>query len=122
MATQEPNVYAGLAVVLGGLSHARPQFFNKVMGELLFWVGEDKMTYGSDYAIWEPRWQIEALLNWEMPDEAAYADFPRLDMDGKRKILGLNAAKLYGVEVPAELRGNVPADEPASEESAVGVG
>ena len=122
MATQEPNVYAGLAVVLGGLSHARPQFFNKVMGELLFWVGEDKMTYGSDYAIWEPRWQIEALLNWEMPDEVAYADFPRLDMDGKRKILGLNAAKLYGVEVPAELRGNVPAEEPASEESAVGVG
>ena len=52
----------------------------------------------------------------------AYADFPRLDIDGKRKILGLNAAKLYGVEVPAELRGNVPAEEPASEESAVGVG
>ena len=57
-----------------------------------------------------------------MPDETAYADFPRLDMDGKRKILGLNAAKLYGVEVPADLRGDVPADEPATEESAVGVG
>ena len=27
-----------------------------------------------------------------------------------------------GVEVPAELRGDVPAEEPASEESAVGVG
>ena len=24
MATQEPNVYAGLAVVIGGLMHARP--------------------------------------------------------------------------------------------------
>src|SRR5215475_9952799 len=43
MATQEPNVYAGLAVVIGGLMHARPRFFAKVMGELLFWVGEDKM-------------------------------------------------------------------------------
>ena len=43
MATQEPNVYAGLAVVLGGLMYARPRFFAKVMGELLFWVGEDKM-------------------------------------------------------------------------------
>src|SRR6266540_2978271 len=39
MATQEPNVYAGLAVVVGGLMHARPRFFAKVMGELLFWVG-----------------------------------------------------------------------------------
>ena len=50
MATQEPNVYAGLAVVVGGLMHARPKFFAKVMGELLFWVGEDKMLFGSDYA------------------------------------------------------------------------
>src|SRR5215467_4623529 len=31
MATQEPNVYAGLAVVIGGLMHARPRFFAKVM-------------------------------------------------------------------------------------------
>ena len=91
MATQEPNVYAGLSVVVGGLMHARPKFFAKVMGELLFWVGEDKMLFGSDYAIWEPKWQIEGLLNWEMPDDPAYADFPRLDENGKRKILGLNA-------------------------------
>ena len=49
LATQEPNVYAGLSVVIGGLMHARPKFFAKVMGELLFWVGEDKMTFGSDY-------------------------------------------------------------------------
>src|SRR5215216_7122659 len=59
MATQERNVYAGLAVVVGGLMHARPRFFAKVMGELLFWVGEDKMMFGADYAIWEPKWQVE---------------------------------------------------------------
>ncbi len=50
MATQEPNVYAGLAVAIGALMHARPKFFARVMGELLFWVGEDKMLFGSDYA------------------------------------------------------------------------
>jgi len=121
MATQEPNVYAGLSVVIGAHLHARPRFFNKLMGELLFWVGEDKMTFGSDYAIWEPKWQIEAFLGWEMPDEADYADYPRLGLEGKKKILGLNAAKLYGVDVPEELRVPVPAEEPASEESAVGV-
>ena len=118
MATQEPNVYAGLSVVVGGLMHARPQFFNKVMGELLFWVGEDKMTFGSDYAIWEPKWQIEGLLNWEMPDDLAYSDYPRLDANGKRKILGLNAAKLYDVEVPQEFR--IP-EEAADPAAAVGV-
>jgi uncharacterized protein len=118
MATQEPNVYAGLSVVIGGLMHARPQFFNKVMGELLFWVGEDKMTFGSDYAIWEPKWQIEGFLDWEMPDDPAYSDYPRLDTNGKKKILGLNAAKLYGVEVPSELQIPEPVADPAA---AVGV-
>ena len=67
MATQEPNVYAGLSVVIGGLMHARPRFFAKVMGELLFWVGEDKMLFGSDYGIWEPKWQIEGFLDWDYP-------------------------------------------------------
>ena len=103
MATQERNVYAGLAVVIGGLMHARPKFFAKVMGELLFWVGEDKMLFGSDYAIWEPKWQVEGFVDWEMPDDSEYADYPRLGTEGKKKILGLNGAKLYGVEVPEEL-------------------
>src|SRR5258708_37570201 len=102
MATQEPNVYAGLAVVIGGLMHARPRFFAKVMGELLFWVGEDKMLFGSDYGIWEPKWQGEGFVDWDYPPGDEYSDYPRLRTEGEKKILGLNAAKLYGVEGPAE--------------------
>ena len=78
MATQEPNVYAGLSVVIGGLMHARPKFFAKVMGELLFWVGEDKMTFGSDYSIWEPKWQIEGFVDWDYPSDE-FSDYPRVD-------------------------------------------
>ena len=102
MATQEPNVYAGLSVVIGGLMHARPKFFAKVMGELLFWVGEDKMTFGSDYGIWEPKWQVEGFIDWQMPDDEAFSDYPRLTTTAKKKIMGLNSAKLYDLEVPAE--------------------
>ena len=54
-------------MVIGGLMHARPKFFAKVMGELLFWVGEDKMTFGSDYGIWEPKWQVEGFVDWDYP-------------------------------------------------------
>ncbi|HEX4010813.1 MAG TPA: amidohydrolase family protein, partial [Solirubrobacteraceae bacterium] len=120
MATQEPNVYAGLSVAIGGLMHARPRFFAKVMGELLFWVGEDKMLFGSDYGIWEPKWQIEGFLNWDYPDpdHEEFSDYPRLTADGKRKILGLNAAKLYGIEVPAQLRLPADAGTPASPDDA----
>jgi predicted TIM-barrel fold metal-dependent hydrolase len=118
MATQEPNVYAGLAVAIGGLMHARPKFFAKVMGELLFWVGEDKLLFGSDYAIWEPKWQVEGFVDWEMPDDAELTDYPRLDVNGKKKILGLNGAALYGVEVPEECRIPVEAGTPAAPEDA----
>ena len=89
--------------------HARPNFFAKVMGELLFWVGEDKMTFGSDYGIWEPKWQVEGFVDWEMPDREEFADFPRLGVAGKKKILGLNAASALrhrgARRVPAARRG-----------------
>jgi predicted TIM-barrel fold metal-dependent hydrolase len=117
MATQEPNVYAGLAVVVGGLMHARPRFFAKVMGELLFWVGEDKMLFGSDYAIWEPKWQVEGLVDWDYPGEE-YSDYPAFTTASKKKILGLNAAKLYGVEVPPECRLPDEAGTPAGRDDA----
>ena len=117
MATQEPNVYAGLSVVVGGLMHARPRFFAKCMGELLFWVGEDKMLFGSDYGIWTPKWQVEGLVDWDYPDDT-FSDFPRWTTEAKKKVLGLNAAKLYGIDVPEELRLPVPVDEPASRDDA----
>ena len=104
MATQEPNVYAGLAVVIGGLMHARPRFFAKVMGELLFWVGEDKILFGSDYAIWEPRWQVEGFAAWNMPDGDEFSDYAPISSTAKKKIFGLNAARLYGIDVPGDLR------------------
>jgi predicted TIM-barrel fold metal-dependent hydrolase len=118
MATQEPNVYAGLSVVLGGLMYARPRFFAKVIGELLFWVGEDKMLFGSDYAIWEPKWQIEGFLNWDYPTDPEFSDYPRLNDAGKRKILGLNAAALYDIDVPKECQLPAAAGTPGDEEDA----
>jgi predicted TIM-barrel fold metal-dependent hydrolase len=113
MATQEPNVYAGLSVVVGALMHARPRFFAKCMGELLFWVGEDKMLFGSDYGIWEPKWQVEGLVAWDYPDDT-FSDFPRWTTEAKKKVLGLNAARLYDIDVPEELRLPVDAGAPAN--------
>jgi uncharacterized protein len=113
MATQEPNVYAGLSVVIGGLMHARPKFFAKVIGELMFWVGEDKMLYGGDYNIWVPKWQVEGFVDWQMPDDEAFTDYAKLTTATKKKILGLNAAKLYDIDVPAECALPTSADEAA---------
>ena len=43
IATQETNVYAGLAVALPFI-HTRPGYFAHVISELLFWVGPDKIS------------------------------------------------------------------------------
>ena len=102
MAVQEPNVYAGLSVVIGGLMHARPRMFAKVMGELLFFLGEDRLIFGSDYAIWEPRWQVEGFVDWDYPAGEEFGEYPPITTTAKKKILGLNAARLYGIDVPAE--------------------
>ena len=89
------------------------------MGELLFWVGEDKMTFGSDYAIWEPKWQVEGFVDWEMPDDDEFPTTRGLTADAKKKILGLNAAKLYDIEVPADRRRlPTPARRPGGREAA----
>jgi len=83
------------------------------MGELLFWVGEDKMLFGSDYGIWTPKWQIEGLVDWDYPDET-FSDYPRWTTAAKKKVLGLNAARLYGIEVPAGLELPPDAGTPAA--------
>jgi predicted TIM-barrel fold metal-dependent hydrolase len=62
------------------------------------------MTFGSDYGIWEPKWQVEGFVDWDFPDDEEYSDYPRLGVAGKKKILGLNAAKLYDIKVPDELQ------------------
>ena len=111
MATQEPNVYAGLAVVIGGLMHARPRFFAKVMGELLFWVGEDKMLFGGSRSGSPSGSRGAGRVGLPGRD---VLDFPAVTTVSKKKIMGLNAAKLYGVEVPAELRLPEEAGTPAA--------
>jgi hypothetical protein len=103
IAVQETNVYGGLAVALPFI-HARRDYFTNVISELLFWLGEDKLLFGSDYAIWTPRWLVEQFMAFELPDEVKQAKGVDLTLEAKKKILGLNAARLYGVDVETQKR------------------
>src|SRR6202051_2338358 len=96
IATQETNVYAGLAVVLPFMQ-PRPRYFAEVMANLLFWVGPDKILFGSDYALWEPKWLVDKFVTLEMPEDLKAEYGVDLTMGTKKKILGLNAARLYGI-------------------------
>jgi predicted TIM-barrel fold metal-dependent hydrolase len=103
IATQEPNVYGGLSVAIP-LIHTRPLYFAKIIGELCYWLGADRILFGSDYAIWQPKWLIEKFVDFQIPDDLS-SEYAELTTDVKRQILGLNAARLYDIEVPAELAG-----------------
>jgi predicted TIM-barrel fold metal-dependent hydrolase len=101
IAVQEKNVYGGLAVVLPFI-HSRPDYFAHVISELLFWLGEDKLLYASDYGIWTPKWLVEKFMAFELPDQIKRDRGVDLTREAKRKILGLNAAKLYNIDVAAQ--------------------
>lgn len=100
IATQEPNVYGGLAVAIPFI-HTRPRYFAQIIGELLYWLGEDRILFGSDYALWHPKWLVERFVDFQIPEDLR-AEYGVLTPEAKRKILGLNAARLYDLKVPAE--------------------
>jgi len=97
--TQEANVYGGLAVVMPFIQ-AKPRYFAEVLAELLWWLGEDKLLFASDYALWSPKWIIDKFMAFEFPEDIKEQRGVDLTIEGKKKILGLNAANLYGLEVP----------------------
>jgi predicted TIM-barrel fold metal-dependent hydrolase len=114
--TQEPNVYGGLAVAMPFI-YSRPKYFGSIVGELLYWLGEDRLLFASDYALWHPKWLVEMFVDFKIEGDKA-SELPELTPDVKRKILGLNAARLYDLEVPAEIpQPAAPDTEPVGSET-----
>ncbi len=101
IAAQEPNVYGGLAVLMPFL-HASPHYFAEVMAELMWWLGPDRLLFASDYALWSPKWIIDKFMAFDFPEDVKQQRGVAMTLEDKKKILGLNAAKLYDLPVPTE--------------------
>ncbi|MFC6823822.1 amidohydrolase family protein [Halopelagius fulvigenes] len=98
IAAQEPNVYGGLAVA-APMAQNRPRKFGEIMGELLYWLGEDRILFGSDYALWNPDWLVETVMNAELTEEQRDEYGVELTPSVMRKIMGGNAAELYDIDI-----------------------
>lgn len=98
IAAQEPNIYGGLAVA-APFAQNRPRKFGEIMGELLFWLGEDRILFGSDYAIWEPEWLIDAVMNAELTQDQRDEYGVEFSTEVKKKVMGENAAELYDIDI-----------------------
>ena len=105
------NVYAELGSTFAMTVITWPLLCGHILGMLVKSLGADHVLWGTDSVWWgSPRWQIEAFRRFRIPpslaDRFGYAP---LTPDVKAKILGLNAATLYGVD-PAAVVNPVPED------------
>ena len=131
-----PNVYAELGTTFAATVTTFPTVCAHILGQFLKYFGSERIVFGSD-SLWygAPQWQIEALWRFQIPEVLATKyGYPRLDENARRRILGLNSARLYKLDgrtpvstagsykpvpsdfanrVPAELRATL-ADEPDS--------
>jgi hypothetical protein len=105
------NLYAEVGSTFAN-SLFSPESAAHLLGQLLGALGSSKIVWGTDSIWWgSPQWQIDALKVLQIP-ESMQAEFgyPALNDCDKERILGLNAAGLYGVDVNA-VRGTIRADQ-----------
>ena len=115
-------------------SAANPAICQHMLGQMMLVGGVDHILWGTD-SIWNgsPQSQIERLRRLKMPDEFRKKyGYPDLTDEVKNQILGLNAAKVFGIDVKAK-RQAIKADklarlreeyreEPDAEQHAVRLG
>jgi hypothetical protein len=99
-----PNVYAEIGTTWASTVVTFPTVAAHIMGQLMKYMGPDRIVFGSD-SLWygSPQWQIEAMWRFEIPEEMRQQyGYPELTQAAKRKILGLNSARLYKLPGAAE--------------------
>ena len=98
----EGNLYAELGSVWNA-SKGSPEQAAHLIGKLLRYFGEDRICWGSD-TIWygSPQDQIQAFRTLQISEEFQETyGYPALTPEIKAKIFGLNAARVYGLDVDA---------------------
>lgn len=100
------NVYGDLGQVFANAAISHPRLAAGMLGTLVRGLGADHVVWGTD-ALWQgsPQWQIEAFRRLEIPEAMQRSHgYPALgpaDGETKQAILGLNSARLYGLNVAA---------------------
>jgi predicted TIM-barrel fold metal-dependent hydrolase len=108
---QMKNVYCELGSFFNTLSVVDPVMAAHGLGKNIKYYGADHVVWGTDCLWWgSPQWGIDAFKRFQMPDEMCEKfGYTKLTKKDKAMIFGLNAAKLYKVDVKAK-RKALPAD------------
>jgi len=105
------NVYPEVGSFFNALVVADPVLCMHGMGKNLKHYGADHVIWGTDCLWWgSPQWAIEAFKRFDISDEFVEKfGYSKISKADKAKILGLNAAKLYNIDVKAK-RNAIPGD------------
>lgn len=77
----------------------KPRVFAKILGRLVTEVGSDRLLFASGNNLAHPRPLIEAFDGYQFPEEYCQEfGIRQLTEEDRASIMGLNAAKLYGIE------------------------
>jgi hypothetical protein len=100
-----------LGTTLGHTIITHPKICAHLLGQIIQAFGSDHVLFGTDSIWWgSPQWQIEALRRFQIPLEMQEKfGYSAITEDDKKKILGLNAAKLYQINV-SETRKQIAVD------------
>ena len=105
------NIYMELGSTFGQLATNNPTACAHLLGQIVDAFGADHVLWGTD-SIWygTPQWQIEAFRRFEIPQALVDAHgYQPLTRQVKEQIFGLNAARLFSVDVKAK-RNELPKD------------
>ncbi len=105
------NLYPELGSFFNTLVVADPVMAMHGVGKNVKHYGADHVIWGTDCLWWgSPEWAIDAFKRFQISDEMCEKfGYKKLTKEDKAKIFGLNAARLYGVDVKAK-RKALPAD------------
>lgn len=94
-----PNVVVNLEGTTAYLNNA-PRKFAQIIGTLLAqFDAEDRILWATGVSAVHPQPPLEAFWNLQVPEDLLAAGCRPLTVDAKRKILGLNAARLLGLDI-----------------------
>ena len=105
------NIYCEIGSAFGSLAIQHPEMCMHLLGRNIKAYGADHVIWGTDCLWWgSPQWVIDALKRFQISDEVCEKfGYEKITKEDKAKIFGLNAAKLYGVDVNAK-RNALPED------------
>jgi uncharacterized protein len=98
------NIYMELGSTFAQLVSSQPALCAHLLGEIIGTFGADHVLWGTD-SIWygTPQWQIEAFKRFQIPDEILeQKKYRPLTREVKAHIFGLNAARLFDIDVDAQ--------------------